>query len=67
MSGGSLFVSLMLGAVGLGYFTYGRRQQVVWPLVSGVGLMVFPYFVDSILWMLAIGAALMALPFFMRE
>ena len=53
---------MLFGAIGMGYFIYGKRQSALLPLVCGVGLMVFPYFVSGTLWMLLIGALLMAVP-----
>ena len=57
---------MLFGAIGLGYFVYGRKQSALLPLVCGIGLMVFPYFVSGTLWLLLIGAALMAAPWYWR-
>jgi Zn-dependent protease with chaperone function len=57
---------MLFGAIGLGYFIYGRRQSALLPLLCGFGLMVFPYFVTGTLWMLLIGAVLMAVPWYWR-
>ena len=35
------------------------------PLLAGLALCVYPYFVDSVPWSLAIGAVLAAAPFFL--
>lgn len=64
---GELFMSFMLGTVGLAYFVYGRKQRRIAAMVSGVGLMVVPYFVDN-LWVLGgVSAALLGLPFVWGE
>jgi len=57
---------MLFGAIGLGYFIYGKRQSALLPLLCGFGLMVFPYFVSGTLWMLLIGAVLMAVPWYWR-
>jgi len=62
----SLWWGLLFGSVGLGYFMYGRKQRAPIPLVCGIGLMAFPYFVSSNWLMVLIGAALMAIPYFVR-
>jgi hypothetical protein len=36
------------------------------PLVTGIALMVFPYFVNNVYAVVAVGIALMALPYFVR-
>ena len=57
---------VLFGAIGLGYFVYGRKQKRAMPWVSGIGLMVFPYFVSGTFTMIAVGAILVALPYFVR-
>ena len=66
MTQASLWLGMLFGAIGLGFFVYGRRQRAPIPLVCGIGLMVFPYFVSIGWWMVGIGAALMAVPYFVR-
>ena len=57
---------MLFGSVGLGFFLYGRKQKVVVPLICGLVLMVFPYFIANTILLVAIGVALMALPYFVR-
>ena len=61
-----LIWGMLFGAIGLGYFVYGKRQRMGVSLVCGIGLMLFPYFVPSVTWLILIGIALMALPWFIR-
>lgn len=53
---------MLFGAVGMGYCLYGRQQRALSPLFCGIGLIVFPYFVDATWLILLIGAVLMAIP-----
>jgi len=57
----------MFGAVGLGYFVYGKKQQRLVPLVCGIGLMVYPYLITDTLSIVLIGIVLMAIPYYMRD
>ncbi|WP_324778456.1 hypothetical protein [Thiobacillus sedimenti] len=66
MDTSSLLWGLLFGSIGLGFFLYGKRQQAFVPLLSGLALMVFPYFVSSTLALVLIGAALVALPWLVR-
>lgn len=59
----TLIASIFLGIIGSGYFMYGKKAHNPVPLVSGVLLCVFPYFIDSFLWTMVIGVALLAAPF----
>ena len=61
-----LLVSVITGAFGLGYFVYGKKQGQPVPLITGIGLMVYPYAVDSLLWSIVIGVVLIVLPFVVR-
>lgn len=66
METSSLLWGLLFGSIGLGFFLYGKRQQAFVPLLSGLALMIFPYFVSSTLALVLIGAALVALPWLVR-
>ena len=61
-----LFWGLLFGSIGLGFLIYGRKQRAVVPLVCGLALMVFPYFVSNTIWLVVIGVALVAIPYFLR-
>lgn len=63
MNATSLAIGLFTGAIGMGYFIYGKRQAKFVPLLSGMMLCVYPYFVTGALWLVLIGVALMAAPF----
>ena len=66
MSSSSLLWGLLFGAVGLGFFVYGRKQKSAVPFVCGFGLMVVPYFISNVYILVAVGAALIAAPYFIR-
>jgi len=67
MEGTSLLVwGMLFGAVGLGFFTYGRRQKAVVPLVTGIALFLFPYFISNVYVLVIAGIALSVLPYFVR-
>ena len=59
----SLFIGVVAGAIGMGYFIYGKRQTKVVPMVAGALLCIYPYFIDSLLSLSLIGLFLMAAPF----
>ena len=66
MSASTLFWGILFGAIGLGFFVYGKKQQAIVPLACGLALMVFPYFVSGTWLLIATGAALTAIPYFVR-
>jgi len=67
MEGTSTIVwGILFGALGLGFFTYGRRQRAVVPLLTGIALCILPYFVPNVYVLVLIGVVLMAIPYFVR-
>jgi len=61
-----LLWGLLFGSIGLGLFVYGKRQRAVVPLVCGLALMIFPYFISSTILLVGIGVVLTAIPYFIR-
>jgi hypothetical protein len=61
-----LLWGLLFGSIGLGFLIYGRKQKAVVPLICGLGLMVFPYFVSNTILVITIGIVLIAIPYFFR-
>lgn len=66
MNASTLLWGVLFGSIGLGFFIYGRKQRAIVPLVCGMALMAFPYFVSGTLLLVAIGVALIAIPYFVR-
>jgi len=58
-----IFFSIVAGALGFAYMVYGKRQTKLVPVLSGVILCIYPYFVQGWVWLSLIGAALLAAPF----
>ena len=58
---GVLFLSLVVGTIGLALFVYGKKQAR-WPqMVAGLVFMVYPYFVSGMIAVVVIGLILGAL------
>lgn len=66
-SAAMLVWSVLFGAIGMGYFVYGKRQQAIVPLCIGIALMVFPYFVVNVTSLVIVGIMLVAAPYFLRR
>ncbi len=57
-SAGSLFASLVVSSVGLGFFLYGKKQARFPQLLTGLALMGLPYFVTTPLAMSGVAGVL---------
>lgn len=66
MDTSSLIWGLLFGSIGLGYLVYGRKQGAIVPLLCGLALMVYPYFVSNTLLVVVLGVVLMVIPYFVR-
>ena len=67
MNVADLLWGVLFGSIGFAYFIYGRRQGKMIPLVCGVVLMVYPYFMPNIAVLVIIGAIFVAVPYFLRR
>jgi len=58
---------IIFGIIGWSAFMYGKREKSIRPMVIGIVLMVYSYFVANTFWAYAIGIVLTAALFFWRE
>ena len=61
-----LLWGVLFGSVGLAYFVYGKKQQRFIPLLCGIALMAFPYFISNTVLLVVVGLMLSAVPYFFR-
>ena len=66
MTTAQLLWGVLFGAIGAGLFIYGRRRREAVPLVCGVLLIVYPYFVANTIALVAVGVLLAVAPFVIR-
>lgn len=67
MNQADLLWGVLFSSIGLGYFIYGRKQSRTIPLICGVVLMVYPYFMPNTVALVIIGAIFVAVPYFVRR
>ena len=59
----ALLIGIVTSTVGIAYIAYGKRQTKFVPLIAGIALCAYSYFVDSWVWLCVDGALLAAAPF----
>lgn len=57
---------LIFGSIGFAFFIYGKKQRAIVPLMAGIALCVFPYFVSNVYLLVFAGIGLMAVPYFVK-
>ena len=62
----ALIWGMIFGAIGVGFFIYGKKQKAIVPLCVGIALCVFPYFIANVYVLVMVGVILMAIPYFVR-
>lgn len=62
-----LIIGVITGAVGTGYFVYGKRQDKLVPMLAGAALCIYPYLVTELWSAITVGVVLMAVPFVVRR
>jgi hypothetical protein len=65
-SAANLIAGFIFGSIGFVAFIYGKRMNLWKPMLCGIALMVYPYFVADTLLNFAIGAVGTIALFFLR-
>jgi hypothetical protein len=66
LSAPSLIAGLLFGSIGFVAFVYGKRMNLWKPMLCGIALMVYPYFIADAVALFAIGGAGTVALFFLR-
>ncbi len=61
-----VMLSVPFNSIGAGYFLYGKKQRQVVPLLTGLALCVYPYFLANGYAIVVVGLILTAVPWFLR-
>jgi len=64
--GTTLMVAVLFSSIGAGYFVYGKKQRQVVPLLTGLALCVYPYFLSNGYAIVVVGILLTAVPWLIR-
>ena len=61
LDAGSLIAGLVVSGVGFVFFSYGRKMSRAPHVITGIIMMVFPYFIPGVIAMFAVAALLCGL------
>jgi hypothetical protein len=62
----TIFLATIFGAIGTGYLVYGKKQQKMMALISGLALCGIPYLISNALLLTAVSVLVIILPFVLR-
>ncbi len=63
---GVILWNVIFGVIGFAFFVYGKKQVAFVPLICGLILMIFPFFISNVYLLVGIGAVLILLPFLIK-
>ncbi len=66
-SAANLIGGLLFGSIGFVAFIYGKRMNLWKPMLCGIALMVYPYFIADVASLYTIGAFGTGALFFLRD
>jgi len=66
ISTSTLIMGVIFGAIGLGFFVYGKKQKTIIPLFCGILLMILPYFISNMYILILSGIIIIAISYFIR-
>jgi hypothetical protein len=64
---GALFGMILFGAIGFAAFVYGKKTASIKPIIIGIALMAYPYFVSEPWYIYVVGIILTAALFLNRD
>lgn len=66
-SAAKIFVCIIFGAIGFVVFLYGKKNKFLRPMLIGIALMAYPYFISGTFFLYLVGIALTVALYFWRE
>ena len=67
ISAANIMADIIFGVIGMCAFYYGRKEKAYRPIVIGLVLMIYPYFIQNTLFLYLIGAGFTAGLYFWRD
>ncbi len=55
ITAGMLYWGLFIGLVGMGFLIYGKKRPDGPAMITGIILVVYPYFIGSLFWNILVG------------
>ena len=66
-SAAKIFACIIFGGIGFAAFLYGKKNKFFRPMIIGIALMTYPYFISGTFFLYLVGIVLTAALYFWRE
>jgi len=66
-SAAKILACVVFGAIGFAVFLYGKKNKLFRPLIIGITLMAYPYFISGTFFLYLVGIILTGALYFWRE
>lgn len=66
-SAAKIFACTIFGAIGFAVFLYGKKNKFLRPMIIGIALSVYPYFISGTFFLYLTGIALISALYFWRD
>lgn len=63
---GLIYWDIFISLIGIGFFMYGRKRPDGTAKVTGLVLMIYPYFIGSLGWSIGVGIGICAVFVFLK-
>lgn len=63
----TMIIAFLFSGVGFVYFSFGKKMAEFWFMISGLALMIYPWFVDGVFPTLLVGCLLCGAPFIAKR
>ncbi|PIR18140.1 MAG: hypothetical protein COV46_01320 [Deltaproteobacteria bacterium CG11_big_fil_rev_8_21_14_0_20_49_13] len=67
LGAGIIMWGLFISMVGLVFLRYGKKTSDAVTILTGLALMIYPYFFSSLGWSIFVGLAICALHYFLKR
>ena len=66
LNAAKIFAWIIFGSIGFAVFLYGKKSKLLRPMIIGIVLMAYPYFIPGTFFLYIVGIALTASLYFFR-
>ncbi len=63
----NIYSQLLISCLGMAFFMFGKKTQSLKPMLAGVAMSIYPFFVNNVWLLWAVTIAVMAGCFVLRE